>query len=261
MSAGRRSTPHRPRSILVLALLGAASGHAQIPITGQPVASLKPLDDYVVNYMQQFNVVGASLAVTRGGHLIYARGFGSVDVGGAPVQPDTLFRQASISKVITGYAMDRYLASRQIPRSQPILPYLSYLLPAALPDSRMLNITFDQAASFTTGLDVNAHADVAGAAKAYGVPFPPNAFVMDMYALSKPLLTPPGSTYLYTGVGHDLIARFLERMTGRGFEEYVRQTFFVPMGLTRPRIAATRMDRLAPTETFYFAQPRSTYIQ
>ena len=44
--------------------------------TGKEIKELKPFDDIMISFMQKYKIPGGALAITKNGHLIYARGFG-----------------------------------------------------------------------------------------------------------------------------------------------------------------------------------------
>ena len=61
--------------------------------------------------MDTAQVPGLALAIVREQEVLYARGFGmtSVEDGGIPVTPQTLFRIGSTTKSLTGTAVLRWL--------------------------------------------------------------------------------------------------------------------------------------------------------
>jgi len=85
----------------VLALVLAAGG---TPIEARQV-ELAGIDAYVESAMWDWGIAGMSVAVVRGGDVIYARGFGVRDVStGQPVDEHTLFSIGSNSKLFTAVA-------------------------------------------------------------------------------------------------------------------------------------------------------------
>src|SRR5438093_158860 len=74
-----------------------AQESAKLPVTGEADSRLAPFDELLTAFVTKRNIPGAALAVTKNGRLVYARGFGYADVENKqPVQPDSLFRIASI---------------------------------------------------------------------------------------------------------------------------------------------------------------------
>jgi len=75
---------------------GLARRYERLPITGVRDSRLKPFDELMSSFVVEHQIPGASLAVTRHGKLIYARGFGYANQEEeVPVQPSALFRRSS----------------------------------------------------------------------------------------------------------------------------------------------------------------------
>src|SRR5688500_3024469 len=95
--------------VSALALLVACGGEPtapvvtappqEVPVTGSAVPGMESFDAAITAFMRKLSIPGGAVAVMRDGRLVYARGFGYADVEAkAPVQPDALFRIASVSK-------------------------------------------------------------------------------------------------------------------------------------------------------------------
>jgi CubicO group peptidase (beta-lactamase class C family) len=57
------------------------------------------LDQAVQGALQKYSVQGGALAVSYNGRLVFTRAYGCADAqSNTPVQPDSLFRIASVSK-------------------------------------------------------------------------------------------------------------------------------------------------------------------
>ena len=70
-----------------------------IPTTGTTPAGLAPFDTTMTSLMSEYTVPGAALAIVHNGQLVLARGYGYANLDSkTPVQPDSLFRIASITK-------------------------------------------------------------------------------------------------------------------------------------------------------------------
>lgn len=109
-------TPKCFRSFLVfIAVLGSQAVAQEVyqlpdgPLPTRPPAEAHQLNDFdktMLREMENRGAVGAVIAVTRFGKLVYARGFGYADLEKKePVQPTSLFRIGSMSKPITAVAV------------------------------------------------------------------------------------------------------------------------------------------------------------
>ena len=93
------------------------------------------------------------------GVLIYARGFGFADVASStPVQPDSLFRTASVSKTFTAAVVLKLIEQGKLQPDQPAFALLSDLQPApgAMVNPELASITIRELLNHTSGLIDNA---------------------------------------------------------------------------------------------------------
>ncbi len=49
--------------------------------------------------------------------------------------------------------------------------------------------------------------------------------------LASELIAPPGEVYEYSNVGYSLLAMIVEQVSGMGYEEFLRESFFAPLGM------------------------------
>ena len=95
-------------AVLPVALQGAAATEAAPPKVSieQQVQTLVPsLEDYVEANMKSFDVPGLAIGIVAGDKLIYARGFGVRNKGGAPVDAQTIFQIGSTTKAFLSVTM------------------------------------------------------------------------------------------------------------------------------------------------------------
>jgi len=94
-AAGRPRNPRPP-----------ADRPADMPSTGKAVPELASYDRIVPALLAKWGVPGAAVAVVKDGRLVLARGYGWADrQERRPVEPDSLFRIASLSKSLTAAAI------------------------------------------------------------------------------------------------------------------------------------------------------------
>ena len=167
-------------------------------------------------------VTAASIVVARRNRIVLSRGFGKLshDAEAPPVEPDSIFLLASITKPVTGCALmilvDRGLVSLDDPVSHYIPEFqggerakvtvrnlLSHIsgLPNMLPRNRELR---------------RAHSPLSG-------------FVQG--AAKTPLLYSPGSSFLYQSMGILLAAEIVERVSGQRLRDFEKEEMFEPLGM------------------------------
>ena len=113
--------------------------------TGKIFSNLKPFDDLMEKFVLENKIPGASIAVAKDGHLVYARGFGYGDLEKKqPVQPNSLFRIASISKPFTAVAILQLVEQNKLKLDTPVfelLPHKPHLAEGTKVDPRLSQIT------------------------------------------------------------------------------------------------------------------------
>lgn len=243
------------RAVTAIAFGGSLAVAADSPF--------KPLDDLLTGFLERHKLPGASLAVGRGGRVLYARGFGWADVEAKkPVQPDSLFRLASISKSITAVAVMRAVEQGCLSLDDKILPWLGELVPAEIPDARWRDITLRHLLQHTAGWDREKSFDpmfrAVSFAKELGVDPPAKPEQIIRVMLTKPLDFAPGERYAYSNFGYCLLGRVLERLDGVSYFESVRRRVLEPLGLKQLRVGRTLKKFAQPDEVTYYGLAGAT---
>jgi N-acyl-D-amino-acid deacylase len=161
---------------------------------------------------------GGSLAVVRDGKLVYTRGYGLANKNTA-ASPLTRYRQASISKAVTGSLLSGLVASGALSLDLAVLPFLG-VVPA---DSRGDLITVRMLRDHTSGLAGDYFFESRAAATYYGVTSPPAVDTMVAWTARYPLAAQPGTVYRYNNTNYALLSRVIERATGRAWIDLVRE--------------------------------------
>ncbi len=216
-----------------------------MPLHGSPVAGFDAFDELLRSFVTQHAVPGMSLAVGRGGQVLYARSIGFANVTEKiPVEPHSLFRIASLSKPVTAVAI-----LQQVERSQLTLDTLAWeFLKLGEPtDPRWKLVTIRQLLEHTGGWDQNASIDPMFMAVEFateaGTPPPAGPTEIIRAVLKRPLDFDPGTKYAYSNFGYCLLGRVLEHLPtahGRSYEQIVRDEVFTPVGALSTRIGRTQ---------------------
>ena len=117
---------------------------------------MESYDQSIRDLMRKYAIPGGAVAVVRDGKLFYARGFGYADVENkTPVQPDALFRIASVSKPITSAAIMKLVEEGKLTLDDRVAPFIAHLTPApgATVDPRWEQITIRHLLNHTGGWD------------------------------------------------------------------------------------------------------------
>ena len=158
----------------LFALVGEARGSStsepDVVQTGQLVPGLEPYDRIVARTMRDHRIPGAAVAIVRHGRLVYARGFGMADrLHEIPVQPDSLFRIASVSKPITAVAVLKLVEDGRLELDARVFrDLLAGIEPHPPRDPRMNEITVRDLLRHSGGFDRDRSGDIQWEQKRVG---------------------------------------------------------------------------------------------
>ena len=69
---------------------------------------------------------------------------------------------------------------------------------------------------------------------------PAGAHEVIRYMLGRRLDYDPGTQYAYSNFGYCLLGRIIETITGKGYDEFVRESVLKPAGIQRMKIGSSR---------------------
>lgn len=230
------------------------------PPTGQHHPDLSSFDDLMTSFLKQRNIPGAALAVARGGRLVYARGFGLADLQrNEPVQPNSLFRIASVSKPLTAVAILQLVERGRLSLDDKALEFLKlqpHLRSKAQPDARLKQITLRQLLQHTAGWDRDKSFDPmfrsVKIAEELGVQPPAQPRHIIRYMLGQPLDFDPGQRYAYSNFGYCVLGRIIEKASGKPYETYVQHQVLAPLGIRDMAIGKSLAAGRASNEVRYY---------
>ncbi|MCX7013602.1 MAG: serine hydrolase, partial [Candidatus Sumerlaeota bacterium] len=233
------------------------------PATGEARRGLAALDRTVRGFVAQHAIPGAAFALMKGGRLLYSRGFGYADwERKRPVEPESRFRIASISKPITAVAILKLVEEgrlRLTDKAFEILDLKPLRQRGARPDPRLHTITIRHLLRHKGGWDRGQSGDPmfksADIAKAHGNKLPAEPVDIIRYMLGRPLDFAPGRRRVYSNFGYCALGRVIEALSGRGYEEHVREEVLAPLGIRDMRIGRTLPSGRAKGEVKYYARP------
>jgi CubicO group peptidase (beta-lactamase class C family) len=229
----------------------------KLAVSGIAHPELASFDALMTTFVQEQQVPGAVLAVTKDRRLVYARGFGWADrQRQQAVQPTALFRIASLSKPITAVAVLQLVERRQLTLDAKVWDVLKLSEPS---DARWKQVTIVHLLQHTGGWDRAKSFDPMFrsvlVAKVLNVLPPAAPQHIIHYMLGRPLDFDPGSRYARSSFGYCLLGRVIERVTGVAYERYVQQEVLAPLGVHRMRLGKTLpAQRVADEVVYYDAQ-------
>lgn len=172
-------------------------------------------------------VPGAAWAIVKAG-FVSAVGTHGVKSAGQndPVDPNTLFRVASLSKGMTGVLAGRAVESGLIDWSSP---YCEFPSPALQPDIEGLEtLELQHFLTHTTGLPRHTYSNLLNMGRSYDN-------ILGLLPMVRQV-HPPGAYHNYQNVLFNLAADMLEAAADEPFDSMAGHLLFQPLGMYRASI-------------------------
>lgn len=197
-----------------------------IQVRGQPAERFT-----ISQRMGTYDIPGLSVAVLDGGRIVWAEGYGVMDVEtGVPVTDETLFQAASISKPVAATAALRLVERSLLELDRPINDYLTTWKLPGNAFTRENPVTLRHLLTHTGGLTVHGF---PGYALSEEVPSTVQVLNGEDPANTAPIRvdTVPGSLWRYSGGGYTIMQLLLEDVTGKPFHRILREEVLDPAGM------------------------------
>lgn len=180
------------------------------------------MDSVITGKMDSLNVPGVLTVVMNRDSILFSKGYGYANIEEErPVDPGkTIWRLASISKVVTGTAVMQLVENGVLDLDTNINSYLKNL---TVPEENYGPITLRHLLTHTPGFD-DRYLNKSFRTEEEWPDL--NTFLNDILPQR---IFPPGEIYSYSNIGNALAALVVEDVTGLDFNTYCRQNIFIPL--------------------------------
>ena len=215
----------------------------------------------IQEFMESWNIVGASVAIAKNERLIYAKGFGLADrENNVQVSPKHLFRVASVSKLITAVAVMNLKEKGVLELNDQVFGKEGILNDAEfqnIRDPRVLDITLFHLLTHSAGWDKYSGDPVFmpyAIKREMNTPLPVDLETTIRYTLSKRTLDfNPGSRSSYSNFGYAVLGKVIEKVTGMEYESYVTSRILNPIGIYDMHLGHAMAENRYPNEVKYYS--------
>ncbi len=189
------------------------------PTTTQEATKL--IDTLALHFLEQTNIPGMSVAISKKGRLVFAKGFGYADINeNIKMGPGTQLRTASVSKLLTATAIGRLVSEGKLDLDAPIKKYVPYIA------SKYARLTARQLAGHTAGVP---HRPKGGKyKKTHYTTIRPTVELV-----TAPLLFEPDTDYKYSSHAFNFLAAVIEGASGMPYRNFMQQQVFKPLGMVQ----------------------------
>ena len=201
-----------------------------------PPASRNDMIDAAIDTaLSDSRIVGAVVLVAEDGKRVYQRAAGLADrEAGRPMQLDTPFRFASVTKPFTAMAATTLIEQARLAPDDPVAKHLPDFRPR-LDDGSVAEITVAHLMTHTAGLDYRFQqprdGSYAQAGILDGLEEGHGTLLENIKRIaSVPLDSKPGTMWRYS-VGTDVLGAVIEAVAGQPLDRAVQALVLDPLGL------------------------------
>ena len=180
-------------------------------------------EEYLLEVKKQWQIPGMAMAIVKDGEVVYSNGFGVKEMGGdRKVDSKTVFQIGSVSKSFTAAVLASLVDEGLVKWDDTVKNIL--------PDFGMYDKWVEANLQVK---DVMTHR--SGLQGQLGTYIPNMGYSRDDIYQMLPLLKPKYSlrgSYEYNNVTFIIAAKIIEKLTGKSWDDNVRERVFAPLGMT-----------------------------
>lgn len=202
------------------------------------------VDGFIIEKMSEYKMPGVSIAIVKGGEVIYARGYGYRDIDRmVPASPGTIYGIGSITKSFTAIAVMTLYERGLLDLWDPVSKYTGF-------DLSVLGepVTIHHLLTHSSGIPALAYAEafIRGSLGLDSKWLPlssPEDVIAFMSGFNEWIEDRPGSKFFYLNEGYVILGKIIERASGVSYEEYVKKNILEPLGMHRSYFRREDVER------------------
>ncbi|MEM6801772.1 MAG: serine hydrolase domain-containing protein [Bacteroidota bacterium] len=190
------------------------------------------------------NSPGAAVGIFKDGQLIYTQGYGMSNLEyDIPIKPNSIFHVASISKQFTNFAVLLLEEEGKLSIEDDIRKYLPEIHDFGK------TISIRQLMHHTSGFrDQWQLLAIAGWRLDDVIT---KEHIMRLIEGQRELNFEPGSQYRYSNSGYSILARLVEKVSGKSFREFAQKRIFKPLNMEDTHVHDDH-EMIVPRRTYSY---------
>jgi CubicO group peptidase (beta-lactamase class C family) len=221
------------------------------------IPDLLAMDKKVNAYLSKWHMKGASLAITRGDSLVYAKGYGWADEeNGLEMTPRHILRMASVSKLITAAGIMVLHDRGDLNINDTVFGPSGILndstITALIKDKNYYKITVEHLMRHQAGFRRDPLFSSRDVMHQLQLDHAPEAEDFYRVVLNRRLKFAPGSWQSYSNFGYLLLSKIIEKVSGMPYDEFIRTEVLEPAGCYDMHIAGTYYEDKRDNEVRYY---------
>jgi CubicO group peptidase (beta-lactamase class C family) len=197
------------------------------------------ISEHVRPFVENREISGVVTLVATPERIVHLDAIGNADIAlSKPMQPDTIFWIASMTKPITATAVLMLQEEGKLSVDDPVEKYLPEFKNVRTADGEPARITIRHMLTHTSGMSEISPTEARGIKDLAGL--------IPLY-VAKPVKYVPGTKWTYCQSGINTAARIVEVVSGVAFDQFVERRLFGPLGMkdTTFYLSEEQLPRLA----------------
>ena len=220
----------RPALLVLFLLLVSGFQFESSPSAGSVEQFVNRLDQRIPDILEEFHVPGVAVALVHEAVPTWSRGYGLANLEQKiPVNDQTIFQAASVSKAITTWGVLRLVETGRLDLDAPVETYLTrWHLPPS--DYDHDEVTTRRLLSHTSGMSGHGYRGTDP-----DEPLP----ILEQTLSGDGIVREPGSAFAYANPGFALLTLVVEEVTGESFSAFMEREVLGPLGMAHSSYGPT----------------------
>lgn len=238
---------------LLAVLFGSCSKNNEDPDPVEVQADIAALDTKISGWMTASGMPGMSIAISKNGKMVYSKAYGKSDQeASANATTASRFRMASVSKLLTSVAIMKLVQNGSVSMTQKVFgpgAILGTTYGTQPYSANVQAVTVSDLLHHTSGGWGNAGNDPAFLDINWT-----STQVFNHTLTNVPLAAAPGSVFNYSNFNYMVLARIIEKISGKTYEQFVKDEVLTPVGATQTAMAGISLAERKTNEVKYYGQ-------
>jgi CubicO group peptidase (beta-lactamase class C family) len=192
---------------------------------GKLAVAFPQIERLFTTWAERQHMPGAVFGIVIDGELVWVKAAGVQDlVNRAPATPDTVFRIASMTKSFTALSILKLRDEGKLSLDDPVARYVPAMAGLPYPTKDSPTLTIRHLLTHSEGFpEDNPWGDRQLAQS--------DETIRAWMRAGIPFSTAPGTAYEYSNYGFAILGQIVSRVSGRPYDDYVRDQILLPLGM------------------------------
>ncbi len=216
--------------ITLFALLALASCKNEKNNLPSTVSDLESYTDSLFqSSLDSTFIAGGAILVHQKGKTLLKKAYGQASLElEVPMPENAIFEIGSVTKQFTAVAILKLVEDGKLALEDDFTQYLDY-------DTKGRKITIDQLLNHTSGIASYTEIEEFGSLVPQELPRDSLLRILE----TKDFLFEPGEALIYNNSAYFFLGLIIEKITGKPYEEYLKDVIFEPLGMTNTYYCST----------------------